>query len=292
MSVTDFEARFSKLSCHALMILPTYTERVQRFIARLHSGIRAHMARVVEMVTPYQLVVEIARRIEGYRLRDRDQMQQDKMEFSGEFRGSPARGIGPQGSSDSYFNAMPESSYRPLAIHASSSGSTGHQGQPSGQQATAPWGCFECRDLGHMRRYCPRLRGKAVQQGQQPMILAPAAPPPRGGGQTSRGHSRGRGQVGRGQPATTQLGGGQPAGVPARFYALPARPEALASDAIITGIIFICGRDASMLFDPGSTYSYISSLFARLLVISPEPLGTPIHVSTPVGDSVVVDRIY
>ncbi|XP_070013716.1 uncharacterized protein [Nicotiana sylvestris] len=124
------------------------------------------------------------------------------------------------------------------------------------------------------------------------MISAPAAPPPRGGGQTSRGHPRYRGQVRRGQPATTQSGGGQPAGAPARIYALPVRPDALASDAVITGIISIGGRDASVLFDPGSTYSYVSSLFARFLVISPKPLGTPIHVSTPVGDSVVVDRIY
>ncbi|XP_070007397.1 uncharacterized protein [Nicotiana sylvestris] len=42
----------------------------------------------------------------------------------------------------------------------------------------------------------------------------------------------------------------------------------------------------------GSTYSYVSSLFSRFLVIPPKPLGTPIHVSTPVGDSLVVDQIY
>ncbi|XP_070005565.1 uncharacterized protein [Nicotiana sylvestris] len=182
---------------------------------------------------------------------------------------------GPQGFSDSYFNTMPESSYHPPAIQASSSGSTGHQGQPSRQQAAAPRGCFECRDLGHIRRYCPRLRGKEVQQGQQPMISAPAAPPLRGGGQTGRGRPRGRGHAGRGQPAIAQSSGGQPAVTPARFYAFPTRPVALASDAVITGIISIGGRDALVLFDPGSTYSYVSSLFACFLVISPEPLGTP-----------------
>ncbi|XP_070022521.1 uncharacterized protein [Nicotiana sylvestris] len=99
-------------------------------------------------------------------------------------------------------------------------------------------------------------------------------------------------KVGRGQLAIAQLGGGQPISAPARFYALPARPNAFTSDAVITGIISVGGRDTSILFDPGSTYSYISSLFARFLVISIEPLGTPIHVSIPVGDSVVVDRIY
>ncbi|XP_070002240.1 uncharacterized protein [Nicotiana sylvestris] len=142
-----------------------------------------------------------------------------------------------------------------------------------------------------MRRYCHRLRGKAIQPGQQPMILALAAPPPRGGGQTGRGRPIGGVQVERGQLAISQFGGGQPAGAPAKFYALPARPDALASDAFITGIISVSGRDASVLFDPGSTYSYVSYLYAHFLVISPEPLDIHVHVSTHVGDSVVVDRI-
>ncbi|XP_070014765.1 uncharacterized protein [Nicotiana sylvestris] len=61
MSVTDYKARFSELSRHALIILPIDAEMVQR--------------------------------IEGYRLRDREQMQQDKRaQFFGEFRGAPSRG--------------------------------------------------------------------------------------------------------------------------------------------------------------------------------------------------------
>ncbi|XP_070055331.1 uncharacterized protein [Nicotiana tomentosiformis] len=127
---------------------------------------------------------------------------------------------------------MPESSYRPPTIQASSSGSTGHQGQTLGQQIATPRGCFECGDLGHMRRFCPRLQGKAVQQGQQSMISAPLVWPPRGGG------------------------------------------------------------DASVLFDPGSTYSYVSSLFAHFLDIPRQSLSTSVYVSTHVGDSVVIDRIY
>ncbi|XP_070029163.1 uncharacterized protein [Nicotiana sylvestris] len=155
-----------------------------------------------------------------------------------------------------------------------------------------PRGCYECGDPGHMKRTCPKIRGKAIQQGQQPMIPAPIAQPPRGRGQSGRGRPRGGDQTMRGQSATAQSGEGQPADAPARFYALPARPDALASDTIITGIISICGRDVFVLFDQGSTYSYVSSLFAHFLVISPEPLGTPIHVSTPMGNSVVVDQIY
>ncbi|XP_070046864.1 uncharacterized protein [Nicotiana tomentosiformis] len=67
ISMTDYEARFSELSRHALMILPTEAKRVWRFVAGLHSCIQATMAREVEMGTSYQLVVEIAQRIDGYR---------------------------------------------------------------------------------------------------------------------------------------------------------------------------------------------------------------------------------
>ncbi|XP_070040259.1 uncharacterized protein [Nicotiana tomentosiformis] len=132
----------------------------------------------------------------------------------------------------------------------------------------------------HVRRFYPRLRSKAVQQGSQPMITepvaAPAVRPSRGGEQVGRSRLRGGGQA----------GGGQSGGAPARFYAFPS---ALASDAMIIDIIFVYGWDASVLFDPGSTYSYVSSLFAHFLDVPRESLGTPVYVSTPVGDSVVVD---
>ncbi|XP_070045778.1 uncharacterized protein [Nicotiana tomentosiformis] len=78
ISVTDYKARFSELFRYALMILPTDAERVRRFVAGLHPSIQASMAREVEMGTDYQLVVEITRRIEGYRQRGREQIQQDK----------------------------------------------------------------------------------------------------------------------------------------------------------------------------------------------------------------------
>ncbi|XP_070057811.1 uncharacterized protein [Nicotiana tomentosiformis] len=95
ISVTDYEARFSELSRHALMILPTEAERVQRFVAGLHTSIHATMAREVEMRTSYELVVEIAQRIDGMRQRSREQVIRDKrFRYSGEFRGAPYGGRG------------------------------------------------------------------------------------------------------------------------------------------------------------------------------------------------------
>ncbi|XP_070026438.1 uncharacterized protein [Nicotiana sylvestris] len=124
------------------------------------------------------------------------------------------------------------------------------------------------------------------------MITTPVVWPPRGGGQVDRGRPRGGGQTRGGQSPIAQPGGGQPAGALVRFYAFLARPDVVASDAVIACTNSVCGKDASVLFDPGSTYLYMSSLFAHFLDIPRESLGTFVYVSTPVDDSLVVDQIY
>ncbi|XP_070057417.1 uncharacterized protein [Nicotiana tomentosiformis] len=73
---------------------------------------------------------------------------------------------------------------------------------------------------------------------------------------------------------------------------IEAKPDIVASDVVIKGIISIRSRDALVLFDRGSTYSYVSSLFAPYLDASRESLGSLVNVSTPVDDSVIVDRVY
>ena len=42
------------------------------------------------------------------------------------------------------------------------------------------------------------------------------------------------------------------------------------------------------MFDPGSTFSYVSSSFATGLNLPCELLDMPIRVSTPVGESVIL----
>ncbi|XP_070031484.1 uncharacterized protein [Nicotiana tomentosiformis] len=147
MSVTDYEARFSEFSRHVLMILSTEAERVQRFVAGLHTGIQDTMAREVKMGTFYELVVEIARMIEGVRQRSREQVMRDKWyRYSGEFRDAPSGGKGqfmrgqssrppypapppPRGALERpYSSAKPQSSYRAPTIQGSSTRYSGHQG--------------------------------------------------------------------------------------------------------------------------------------------------------------------
>ena len=45
---------------------------------------------------------------------------------------------------------------------------------------------------------------------------------------------------------------------------------------------------ASVLFDPGSTFSYVSSSFDTGLDLYCDLLDMPIHVSNLVGESVIV----
>ena len=48
----------------------------------------------------------------------------------------------------------------------------------------------------------------------------------------------------------------------------------------------------SVLFDPGSTFSYVSSSFATGLKLHCELLDMPIRVYTPMGESVIVEKLY
>ncbi|XP_070039281.1 uncharacterized protein [Nicotiana tomentosiformis] len=108
------------------------------------------------------------------------------------------------------------------------------------------------------------------------MIFAPIGAPP---AQSAR-HG---GQAGRGRPRW---------GVQARFYAFPGRMQGVALDSIITRMVLVFHRDASILFDPGYTYSYVSFYFVPYLDISHDSLSSLVYVSTPVGDSIIVDHVY
>ena len=68
--------------------------------------------------------------------------------------------------------------------------------------------------------------------------------------------------------------------------------EAIASNAIVDGMISISGHIAHTLFDPGATHSFISSTFAYKLNQVSEPLGFQLVVSTPIGVKIIASTRY
>ena len=151
--------------------------------------------------------------------------------------------------------------------------------------------CYGCGETGHIRRNCQK-------HSYRPPII-------RGRGGHGRGrHSGGRGDQGNGGHQISR-GGGQTGATAAQHgrgngqtggrahcYAFPGRSEAETSDAFITSNLLVCDCMASVLFDPGSIFSYVSSSFATGLDLHCDLLDMPIRVSTPVGDSVVVEKVY
>ncbi|XP_015081239.1 uncharacterized protein LOC107024791 [Solanum pennellii] len=274
MSVAEYKGKFHALARHASMILPTEAERVRRFVKGLIIPILLGVSQVAASGVPFQKVVDAAKELEMIRREGFEQREGKRTRYSSDFGGAPPKIHTSQGSSS-----------RPI-VRGGHYGQSGSSHQPASRR-----GCFECGDMGHFVRDCPRTRRGGLRQGSQASTSRDAQPPARGGAQNGRGGShsgRGGSLSGRGGGR----GGSQFEGGRSHCYAFPGRPKVEASDVVITGIIPVCHRQATVLFDPGSTYFYVSTYFAPSLDILCESLDLSIRVSTPVADSVVVDRVY
>ncbi|XP_070028866.1 uncharacterized protein [Nicotiana sylvestris] len=92
--------------------------------------------------------------------------------------------------------------------------------------------------------------------------------------------------AGKGAYRVTQRGG-QP-----RLFSTLDHQSAEASAEVITGILLVCSHNAYAIMDPGSTFSYVTPYFVINLGLEPEQLSEPFLVSTPVGESIKVTRVY
>ena len=145
--------------------------------------------------------------------------------------------------------------------------------------------CYGGAEAGHIRRKC-------LKQSYRPPNVRGRGGYGRGrysgerGGRGNGGHQSGRGDGQTGTTAAQHGRGNGQTGDRAHCYAFPGWSEAETSDAVITGNLSVCDCMAFVLFDPGSTFSYVSSAFANGLDLHCELLDMPIRVSTPVGESV------
>ncbi|XP_070024836.1 uncharacterized protein [Nicotiana sylvestris] len=273
MIVTQYELRFTQLAQHAAWMILTDRERIRRFVDGLNYPIRILMTRDRATAVTFEEVVDAARHIETDRRREREEREAKRPRGSGNFSGAMSRGQFQRRKGHSF---RPPQSGRTESSGASSN--RGHQGHQQSQPALSAL-------LAQSSDPTSSVQGSSAARGS---YQSPSPAPGRCYECAPTQSARGGGQVARGRPkGEDRTGGGQ-----ARFYALPDRKDASASNAVITGIILVCHRDASVLFDPGSTYSYVSSYFAHYLGTTRGYLALPVHVSTPVGDTIIMDHVY
>uniref|UniRef100_A0A1S4DLF8 CCHC-type domain-containing protein n=1 Tax=Nicotiana tabacum TaxID=4097 RepID=A0A1S4DLF8_TOBAC len=193
MSVSEYAIRYTRLARHAPALVATVRERVRRFIEGLIPPIRSSMARELEIDIPYQQVVNIARRIEGLHARDREEREAMRVGSLFWHPDSSSSGTSAPPRPQEPYYAPPVSSAPPA--RGAHRGQSSRGGPSQSQPPRPPRACYECGDLRHMVRDCPRLgRGVSSQtpqpqhapQSSQAMVPAPAATPPaqpaRGGG--------------------------------------------------------------------------------------------------------------
>ncbi|XP_070032180.1 uncharacterized protein [Nicotiana tomentosiformis] len=188
--------RFSELACHAVWMVTTDRERIRRFIDGLTYQLQLLMTRERVSSATFDEVVDIARQIEMVCSQEH-----------GERKAKRPRRLGP-------FSAVPSGG--PSSSYPGARGSL--QSPPP-----TPRSCFVCGEFGNMWRQCPRRPRVPVQQKSQAATSAPVTSPPAqpasGGAQSARGLPR---------------GGGRSSGSHARFYVIPAIPDVVSSDEVIT----------------------------------------------------------
>ncbi|KAH0776360.1 hypothetical protein KY290_007771 [Solanum tuberosum] len=131
-------------------------------------------------------------------------------------------------------------------------------------------GCFKCGQEGHFMKECPKNRqgnGNLGNRAQSSLVAPPDRTTPRG--------------------ATSGTGGGA-----SRLYAITSRHEQENSQDVVTGMIKVFAFDVYALLDPGSSLSFVTPYVANKFDALPERLGEPFCISTPIGESILVERVY
>nr|XP_009771166.1 PREDICTED: uncharacterized protein LOC104221740 [Nicotiana sylvestris] len=194
MIVSQYEVRFSKLARYAPWMVPTDRERIRRFVDGVNYPIRILMARERILRHTFEDAVDVARDIETDRRLKREEREAKRPRRLASHSGAPSRGQFQQSRGRSY---KPHQSARP-EYRGPSSG-RGHQGFQQGQSSLsalpaqsssrassiqgpsapsapashsgargsfqshppASRGCYECGELGHVWKQCPRCTAES-----------------------------------------------------------------------------------------------------------------------------------
>ena len=148
-------------------------------------------------------------------------------------------------------------------------------------------GCFRCGSTEHLIVNCPRESGdnKSLQGSGRGRSVAPPLTRARGRGRGGPIQHRGCGgtmseTVDRPMPTAPSLA-----------YAMKAREDQDALE-VIASIFSLCDIEMHALIDPGSTHSYICTEHVFDRMPSVEQLPYDMLVTSPLGHSIRVNRVY
>ncbi|KAL5756115.1 hypothetical protein ACOSQ2_020861 [Xanthoceras sorbifolium] len=268
MTVTEYERKFVRLSKYARDMVATKADKCRRFEDGLNDYIR----------------LQVARRDRGQQRRVAglsSSYQPQSKKFKGPQSSGPVQSQRPiptarPGHSATSIASTPRSAARgPASVLCEYYGR-----KHPGECWKITGACLRCGSRDHFLRDCPQIRSIPVQQ---PEISTPT---------TSRGR----------RPSQAVPEGGSHIGVsesvarpdsraPARVYGVRAQEDKDAPD-VIASIISIFDTTAIALIDPGSTYLYICDAMLKHRNLETEPTEYDVLVSNPIGQSVVVNRVY
>ena len=148
-------------------------------------------------------------------------------------------------------------------------------------------GCFRCGSTNHFMVNCSKESGdnRSRQGSGRVRYVAPPSTLNRGRGRGGLIQHRGRGgtvsdTMDRPMPIT-----------PIQEYAMKAR-EYQDAPEVIADIFSLYDIEMHALIDPGSTHSYVCIEHVFNKITSVERLLYDMHVTSPLGQSVKVNRVY
>ena len=146
-------------------------------------------------------------------------------------------------------------------------------------------GCFRCGNTNHFIVNCPR--GSGSSRNSQGSSQGGTNVPP-----LTHDKGRGRGSSGQqGRSIASETVNRPTTVTTARAYAMRARGD---QDAprVITSNFTLYNNEMHALVDPGSTHSYICIKQLSDKLPSVEPLAYDMHVTSPLGNRIRVNRVY
>ncbi|XP_043717523.1 uncharacterized protein LOC122665438 [Telopea speciosissima] len=252
-SVLEYQQIFEEYFYFALTHLKIEEVKARRF----ERGLRANLSTsvVLHKYPTYAEVVQAAKLIEDQQRENYRAIQASKMPMPSH----DSRGPNKFQRREAYTNVAPIQSRRPDVAQVPKSTSAPYYGPQT-------LVCYNCKESGYMVKDCPQPRRPGSWPAVTPKApLAKTAVRPLISPPASKTHGR--------------------------VYSITYE-EAQSDPGVIIGMISVCSLPAYVLFDSGTSHSFISPSFAEKLSIELASMEQKLIVYTPTGSKVELDQAF